>query len=345
MKASGAVKPPNTRLCLSSHRTKGEFMTPFCFATRVAFFGMVAALGTAAAGAQSFPSRPIRIITSEAGGGNDFATRIIAQGLAAPLGQQVIVENRQATIGPAIVKTALPDGYTLILSGSNFWISPLMRNDAPYDPVRDFSPITAAVSSPNILVVHPSLPVTSVKELVALLKSRPGAFNYASSSVGGSPQLAGELFKAMAGLNIVAVQYKGSSQALTGLVSGEAHLMFASASSIAPHVKGGRLRALAVTSAQPSELLPGMPTVAASVPGYEYLSSFGILAPARTPAAIISRLNKEIVQTLHQKEIKEKLMNAGLEVIGSSPAELAARIKSEMMNIGKMIKDAGIKAE
>jgi tripartite-type tricarboxylate transporter receptor subunit TctC len=295
--------------------------------------------------AQGFPNKPLRIISAEPGGANDFAARLIAQALTGPLGQQVIVDNRQATIGPTVVAKALPDGHTLILTGSPFVIVPLILKEPPYDPVKDFIPITIAVSSPNILVVPASLPVKSVGELIALAKSKPGFLNYGSSSTFGSPRLAGDLFKTMAELDIVIVGYKSTAQAIASLIGGETHLLFASAGSVTAHIKSGRVRALAVTSARPSDLLPGLPTVAASLPGYEYLSSFGMLAPVKTPVAIITRLHKEISQVLSQKELKEKMAYAGLEVIGGPAEDLAARIKADIRSTAKLIKDAGIRPE
>src|SRR5688572_22193939 len=213
---------------------------------------------------QSYPVKPIRIVTPGSGGAADFAARLIAPGLTAALGQQVIVDNRSSTIIPGeIVSKAPPDGYTLLIFGAPFWIGPLLEK-TPYDPVRDFQPITAAVRQPNILVVHPSLPVKSVRELIVLAKARPGVLNYASVATGSSSHLAGELFKAMAGVSLVRVPYKGSGAAMVALVSGEVEVSFASAGTVAGAVRSGRLRALAVTTAHPSPLVPGLPTVAAS---------------------------------------------------------------------------------
>ncbi len=297
---------------------------------------------------QDFPKKPIRIVTAEVGSTNDFVARLIAQGLSAGLGQQMVVENRGGASGIIAAQTvaqAPPDGYTLLFYTSTLWIGPLLQN-VSWDPVRDFSPITLAATSPNILVVHPSLPVKSVEELIVLAKARPGELNYSSSSTGASTHLAAELFKAMAGVNIVRINYKGGGSALNALIAGQVQVMFPSAGLVTPHVKSGRLRALAVTTAQPSALAPGLPTMAASgLPGYESGSIYGIFAPAGILATLINRLNQEIVRALNRTEVKEKFFNVGVEIVGSSPEEFAATIKSDMARMGKLIKDAGIRVE
>jgi tripartite-type tricarboxylate transporter receptor subunit TctC len=302
--------------------------------------GMMA-LGAGAASGQSYPSKLIRIVTAAPGSANDWGARLIAQELAPSLGQQLIVENRGG-LGAEVVAKAQPDGYTLLFYGGSVWLLPFLRDNVPWDPVRDFSPVTLALSSPNIVVVHPSLPVKSVKALIALARARPGELNYAAGTIGASPHLSTELFKAMAGVDIVRVGYKGTGPSVIALVGGEVHLMFAGLGSVAPHVKSGRLRALAVTSARPSALAPELPTVAASLPGYETASILGIFAPAKTPAAIINRLHQEIVRAINRTEVKERLFNAGVEVVGSSPEEFAATVKDDMARMGKVIKNAGI---
>jgi tripartite-type tricarboxylate transporter receptor subunit TctC len=294
---------------------------------------------------QDYPSKPIRMVSPGPGGGADFVARFIAQGISGPLGQQVVVENRPAGVIPGqMVTKARPDGYTLLVNGNSFWIAPLMQDNIPYDPVKDFSPITSAVGSPNILVVHSSVAANSVKDLIALAKAKPGALNYASASAGGSVHLSAELFKYMAGVNIVRISYKSSGASVTALVAGEVQLMFANAPPVVPHVKSGRLRALAVTTLQPSTLFPELPTVAGSgLPGFEVASVYALFAPARTPAAIVNQLNQEIVRFLVRTDVKEKFLAAGVETIGSSPEELAAAMKSEMARMGKVIKLAGIR--
>lgn len=304
-------------------------------------------IGAGAVSGQDYPNRPVRILTSAAGGTTDFTARLIAQGISGPLGQQVIVENRPGSpaIAGGIVAKATPDGYTLLAYGPSILLMPFLRSNVPYDPVRDFSPISLTDTSPTVLVVHPSVPVKSVKELIALAKARPGELNYGRASVGGANHLPMELFKAMAGVNIVTVPYKGGGPAVIGLLGGEVDLLFGTAASVIAHVKSGRLRALAVTSAQPSALFPGLPTVAADLPGFESGTKNGMFAPAGTPAAIISRLNQEIVRFLKRSDVKAKLMGSGVEAVGSSPEQYRATIHSEMAKWGKIIKDAGIRAE
>jgi len=293
---------------------------------------------------QDYPHKPIRIITNAAGGGSDFIARLIAQGISGPLGQPVIVDNRSGgLIQSEIVSRAPPDGYTLLVAGGSILILPLLQK-TPYDPMKDFSPITLATKEPAVLAVYPSVAAKSVKELIALAKGKPGELNYGSGGTGATNHLAAELFRAMAGVNIVHIAYKGSAPLLSALIGGEVQLAFPSAPSVAPHVKSGRLRALAVTSAEPSALAPGLPTVAASgVPGYESASLTLLFAPAKTPDAIINRLNQEMVRFLKTPEAKAQLLISGAETVGSSPQQLADTMKAEMDRMGKVIKDAGIK--
>jgi tripartite-type tricarboxylate transporter receptor subunit TctC len=306
-------------------------------------------LGVGFAGAVDYPNRPIRMLAPEAGGGVDFVARVIGRKLSANLGQQVVIDNRGGAggiIAGETVAKSPPDGYTLLFYGPAIWLLPFLRKNVPYDALRDFSPVTLAVTTPNVLVVHPSLPVTSVRELIALAKARPGQLNDAGANIGSSAHLTAELFKAMTGVRIVRVPYKGVGPALIALIAGHVQLMFPSAGSIAPHVKAGRLRALAVTSSRPSALTPGLPTVAASgLPGYESVAMFGILAPARTPAPLVSRLQREVAKALASPEVKARFFEAGVEPVGSSPEEYAATIRSEMDKWGKVIRDAGIRDE
>jgi tripartite-type tricarboxylate transporter receptor subunit TctC len=319
-------------------------MLPLRLALSVFLLGMMIP-GADAADGQNYPSRVIRIVTTEAGGGSDFNSRMVAQGLTVNLGQQVIVDNRPGTLSTEAVARAAPDGYTLLFNGSTVWLLPFLRDSVPYDPVKDLSPVTLATRAPSILVVHPSLPVKTVKELIALAKARPGEINYAAGVIGAPPHIAGELFKARAGVNIVQVNYKGIGLAFNDVIGGQVQLMFPTAGSVIPHVRSGRLRALAVTTLEPSGLFPGLPTVAASVPGYESTAPLAVFAPAKTPAALINRLNQEIVRVLNTTEVKEKFLNVGIEPVGSSPEQLAARIKSDMTHLGKLIKDAGIRGD
>jgi tripartite-type tricarboxylate transporter receptor subunit TctC len=298
-----------------------------------------------AVSAQDFPSKPIRIVTFAPGGGTDFASRVIAQGLYAQLGWQVVVDNRPGNMqGELLVKSAA-DGYTLLLNGASLWLAPFMQDNVGYDPLRDFAAVTIAASSPNVLVVHPSLPVKSVKELISLAKNRPGEIDYASGVSGSPNHLAGELLNSMAGIRTVRIPYRGAGPAVSALIGGQVQYQFAASGAVASHMASGRLRGLAVTSAQPSPLLPGLPTVAATLPGYEIVSIHGIFAPAKTPPATIDRLNQAILQVLKRNDIREKFSNAGAEVVGSTPDQLAATVKAEMQRLGKVIRDAGIRAE
>ena len=302
-------------------------------------------IGASAVSGQDFPNRTVRIVTTEPGSSSDFLARVIAQGLTSSLGRQVIVENRAGgMVAAEVARRASPDGYSMLLNGSSLWLSPLMRDHVAYDPVRDYAPITLAASAPNVVVVHPSVPVNSIGELIALAKSKPGELNYGSGSTGAPTHLAAELFKAMAGVNIVRIPYKGTSPAVNALLGGQVQLMFVSPVGVAPLGKLGKLRLLAVTTPRPSALTPGLPTVtSAGLPGYESQSVYGLLAPASTPAVLIGRLNREIVQVLSSADAKERLLNTGVEAVGSSPQELTATIKSEMVKWGKLIKAAGIR--
>jgi tripartite-type tricarboxylate transporter receptor subunit TctC len=299
----------------------------------------------AGAQAQTYPNRPVRMVAGEAGGAGDFGARIIVQALPASFGQPVIIENRGGTVQPLeIVAKASADGHTLLYYGASLWLLPFMREHVSWDPIRDFAPITLAVSAPNMIVAHPSFAAGTVKELIALAKSKPGALNYASGISGSSSHLAAELFKAMAGVDIVRITYKGIGPALNDVIGGQVPLSFANVSAAMPHVKSGKLKLLAITSAQPSVLVPSAPTVAASgLPGYESASIFCIFAPARTPRPVMARLNQEFVRVLNQPEVKQRFVSTGVETVGSSPDELAARIKSEMTRLGKVIRDAGIR--
>ena len=308
-----------------------------------------AALGAAlsipapATAAEAYPSKPVRIITAAAGGGSDFVARMIATPLGPQLGQQVIVDNR-GLLASDIAAKAPADGYTLLLSGGTLWLLPFMREGVASDQ-SDFVPLTMATQTVNILVVHPSLPAQSVKDLVGLAKAQPGQLNFATSGNGNSVHIAGELFKAMTNTRIVRVNYKAASQALTDLMAGQTQLMFSVPGSAVPHVKAKRLRALAVTSAKPSPLFPELPTVSAAVPGYETVSLIGMFAPAGTPPAIVTRLSQEIGKILQRPDVREKFIAQSIEPFPTTPEAAAALIKSEMARMGKVIKSANIRAD
>ena len=316
------------------------------WAGRLFYAGLMVA-GAGAAAAQPYPHKPVRMVTAEVGAGGDFVARMMSPGLSDSFGQQVIVDNRggSGVIPIDIVAKAAPDGYTLLVFSSAFWTLPFLQN-VPYHPVNDFAPITLATMTPLLLVVHPALPVKSIKELIAVAKAKPGTLNYASGISGSATHLPAELFKAMAGVDIVRVAYKGGGPALNAIIGGEVQVMFATASGAGPQVKAGRLRALAVTSAQPSTLFPELPTVAASgLPGYDAASTMCVFAPARTPAALIQQLNREMVRVLTKPEVKERFLRAGSEVVAGTPAQLAAAMKADRAIMEKVIKDAGIRAQ
>lgn len=304
--------------------------------------------GAGPASGQAYPSKPIRIVTAEVGGGADFVARVVAQALPAGLGQQVIVENRGGAGGAIAFETvarAAPDGYTLLLFSNGMWTLPLLQK-VNYDPVKDFAPVSMIDTVPNLLVVHPSLPVKTVKDLIALAKAKPGQMNWGAGSNGSTPHIAGELFKSMTNIDVVRISYKGTAPALIDLVAGATQLMFPNAGAVTQYLKSGRLKALAVTTAQPSTLYPELPTVsAAGVPGFVADTTHSVFAPAATPRPVVTRLNEEIVRALRTADVKDKLLKSGVEPIGSTPEQLAATVQTEMAKIGKVIKDAGIRTD
>lgn len=315
-------------------------------AASASILGVLCGISTSHA-AQPYPARPVRLVTAEVGAAGDYSARLLAPGLSETFGQQFIVDNRggSGVIPFEIVAKAPPDGHTLLVFGSAVWLLPLLQN-VPYNSVTDFAPITLAVTTTLLVVVHPSLPAKSIRELVALAKAKPGELNYASGISGSATHLPAELFKFMTGVNIVRVTYKGGGPALNALLGGEVQLMFATSSGAAPQVAAGRLRALAVTSARPSALFPELPTVAASgLPGYDAASIMGVFAPAKTPTALVNQLNREIVRLLNKPELKERYIRAGAEVFASTPEQLAATMKSDMAIMGKVIKAAGIRTQ
>jgi tripartite-type tricarboxylate transporter receptor subunit TctC len=296
-----------------------------------------------AARAQSYPTTHVRIITAAAGGGSDFAMRLIAVPLGAALGQQVIVENR-GLLAADIAAKAPPDGHTLLLVGQTLWMLPFMRDNVAAN-VADFAPVTTVSETSNILVVHPAVPAKSVRALVDLARARPGDLNYAISGNGNSVHIAGELFRSMAHIRVVRINYKSASQALTELIAGHTQYMFGVPGSVMPHIKAGHLRALAITGAKSTPLMPGLPPVAQTLPGYEVASRLAMFVPAGTPAAIVERLNREIVRALNLPAVKEKFHESQIEVVGDSPQALAALIKAEIATMAKIITEAGIRAD
>jgi tripartite-type tricarboxylate transporter receptor subunit TctC len=308
------------------------------------FFALSAVLLTTAAPGQEYPARPIHIIVGEAGGTADLIARIIGKEISGPLRQPVVVDNRQSTLNPELLAKAAPDGYTLHLTGGISWVDPLLRK-TNYDPIRDFAPISYLANSPSALAVHPSLPVSTVQDLIALARRKPGELNYGAAGSGSAPQLAAELFKSMANVDIAHILYRGVGPTMNAIIGGEVQLTFSPVPTVVPHVKSGRLHMLAVTSAEPSTLAPGLPTLAASgLPGYEAVAILGIWAPAATPAPVINRLNQEIVRALSTPEMKDKFSELGFDIVASSPAQFGVAIKTDMSRWSKVIKDAGITA-
>ena len=300
--------------------------------------------------AQQWPAKPIRfVVPFAAGGGTDLLARLIAPRLTEALGQPVVVDNRGGAggvIGAEMVAKAPADGYTIVLgSPGPLSINPNLQK-MPYDPHRDFAPIALATVSPFVLVVHPSLPAKSVKELLAIARARPGQLNYGSSGNGSVAHFSAEQLKSLAKIDIVHVPYKGSGPAVIDLMAGQLQLMLENMPTVLPHIRSGKLRALAVGTRTRTSLLPELPPLAeAGVPGYESSTAFGVLAPAKTPSAIITRLNGEIVKTLKSADAREKLTTLGMEPVGSTPEAYAAHLKEELAKYGRIVKAAGIKIE
>jgi tripartite-type tricarboxylate transporter receptor subunit TctC len=262
--------------------------------------------------------------------------------LSGALGQQVIVDNRGGVISSETVAHAAPDGYTLLSQPNSFWLLPFMQN-VSYDPIKDFVPISLTVTSPNLIAVHPSLPVHNVKELIAFAKARPGKLDFAAGSTGSSSHLAAELFKRMAAIDIVHIPYRGAGPALNDVLGGQVSLLFSNTAAAGPHIKSGRLRGIAVTTSKPSALAPGLPPVASSgLPNYEAAAIYGVFAPAGTPAALVNRLSTEIVHGLNRPEMKDKFFGAGVEVVGSTPDQLGQTVKADMARMGRIIKEGNI---
>jgi tripartite-type tricarboxylate transporter receptor subunit TctC len=301
--------------------------------------------------AQAYPDKPIRVIVPvPAGGTPDIVARMVSPGLSALLGQQLVIDNRGGAgglIGAETAAKAIPDGYTLFFSSpGSLTILPHVQKHVNYDTLRDFAPVGQVASGPFLLITHPSVPVKSVKELLALAKAEPGKLNYASAGNGAANHLAMELFKSMAGVNLTHVPYKGAPQAVTDLIGGSVNLMFNSIPPALQHIKAGRLRMLGVSSAKRSPQLPDAPTVSeAGVPGYESITWFGLLAPAKTPPAIIARLHAELVKVVRAPEMRAQLEIQGYDAVGGSPAEFAAFIRAESEKYAKVVKLSGAKVD
>jgi tripartite-type tricarboxylate transporter receptor subunit TctC len=305
---------------------------------------------SSAAFAQSYPTKPVRMIVPFApGGGSDLVGRVLAQRLSAALGQQIVVENRAGAggrIGTELAARAPADGYTLLFATSSVMVTaPALYPKLPFDMPRDFAPISLVASTAYVLVVHPSVPARSVRDFIAIAKKAPDKLSYASSGQGGPAHLAGELFEALAGVKMVHVPYKGSSPGTMSVVAGETDAMFSNLLPALPAIKSGRLRALGVTSAKPSAIVPGVATMASTLPGFEVEQLYAALAPAGTPREIVRRLNAEIHKAVQNADVKAKLAADGSEVQTSTPEELEKRIVAEIAKWSKVIKAAGIKDE
>ena len=313
---------------------------------------LCAVLGFAAvtALAQTYPNRPIRMLVGYPPGGSvDASARILAERLGPALGQTVLVENRAGATGniaaEALTKAA-PDGYTIYMGTTINAVSVSLFKNLPYDPVRDFAPVSKVVVSPSILVVHPSVPANNVRELVAYARANPGKLAYASTGAGSSPHLCAELFSSLAGIKMLHVPYKGGAPAMTDLLGGQVALSFSNPTSITPHMASGRIRALAVTTAKRYANLPTLPTmIEEGYPDFDLSAWYGVIAPTGTPTEIINRLNTEIGKILRMADVQALLAAQGLEAQPSTPAELARELKDEIVKFAKLLNDAGVKPQ
>ena len=302
------------------------------------------------AAAQTYPAKPVRIIVPYAAGGNtDFTARALAEKLGDVYKRQFIVENRPGgatNIGTEAVAKAAPDGYTLLMGGASNAINMSLFNKLPYDTLRDFEPIALCVKGANVLAIHPSLPAKNTKEFIALAKSQPGKLNFASSGLGSSNQMAGELLKMMTGINIVHVPYKGNAPAVTDLLGGHVEMIFSGVPAVQPHMQSGRIRGIAIGSLKRFPAVPDLPTFDESgVKGYEATTWFGLMAPAKTPKEILTRLNADVDKAIRSPDVKERFINDGLEPMGGSAESFAKFIRAEIDKYAKVIKAVGIQRQ
>ena len=308
-----------------------------------------AGLAVAQAPAPAYPVKSVRLVVpSSPGGGTDILARVLAQKMSETFGQQFVVENRPGAgqvIGIEAVARSAPDGYTLLMAASAIVINEVLYAKPPYDTLHDFAPVTLGASLPNILVVHPALPVKSVRELIVLAKTRAGQLNYSSAGSGTSPHLSMELFRLMAGITLTHIPYKGSGPATVDLLAGQVQLSMPNVLTALPHIKGGKLRGLGVTSSKRATGLPDIPAIAETLPGYEAIQWYGILAPAGTSRDIVGKLQAEIARILVLPEVKDRLAADGADAVGSRPDEFAAYIRAELAKWGKVVKTGGIKLE
>jgi tripartite-type tricarboxylate transporter receptor subunit TctC len=299
---------------------------------------------------QAYPTRPIHVVvpSSPGAGVTDIMARLVGQHLSARIGQQIVIDNRPGAsgiIGAEVVSRAAPDGYTLLMANVSLVVNPFLYPKMPYDALKDFVPVTMVNSAPMLLVVHPSVPAKSVSELIAYAKSHPAQLNYGSGGLGSTPYLAAELFKSLAGIDVVHVPYKGGAPALSDLVGGQVSFMIENMPGTMPYVRADNLRALAITSPQRSELAPELPTMAeAGVPGYEMSGWNGLFAVKGTPPEIVAKLHSEVVKILRTPEVRQELAALGAEPVGDTPEEFAAFLKADMARWGKIIQDKGIRS-
>ena len=314
--------------------------------------GVVLGCAAWAAWPQAYPAKPVRMVVPyPAGGYYDLLARVIGQKLGEMWGQTLVVDNRAGAngiVGTELVAKSAPDGYTLEMGGIGpHGINPSLYGKLPYDAVRDFAPVIHVANAPNVLVVHPSVPAASVAQLIALAKARPGQLNYASNGSGSSPHLSAEMFASMAGIKIQHVPYKGSAPAVADILAGQVTLLFGTMGDVVPHIRAGKLRALAVTGARRIPALPDVPTmIEAGVPGYEAVAWFGVMAPAATPRPIVLKLNQDIARTMQMPDVLDKITAQGsAEIVGGSPEQFGAFVRAEIAKWAKIIKQSGAKAD
>ena len=317
--------------------------------SRIAYAGLLA-LTVTQAGATEFPARPVRlVVASTPGGALDVLSRIVGPKLTERWNQPIVIDNRAGAggiIGTEIVAKSSPDGYNLLVIAQGFTANPFLYKKLPYDTPKDFAPVTILAYGPNVLVVHPSLRVNSVKELIAQAKERPGQINYAISGVGTNSHMAAEMFKRMTGVDMVAIPYKGAGAAITAVVSGQVQLLFTSTGAAMPHIKAGRIKALGVATARRTPALPDVPTIAETgLPGFQVDGWYAVMAPGKTPKPIVDKLYQDIAAVLKMPDVASRIESVGLEPSGISPQQFSDYIRAEMKKSGKLIKEAGISAE
>jgi tripartite-type tricarboxylate transporter receptor subunit TctC len=315
----------------------------------MALLALASACQTPGAAEQDYPTRPIRLLVGyPPGGPADVTARLVAPYLSESLGQQIVIDNRAGaggTVAATLLARAEPDGYTMsIVANGEMAISPNLRK-LPYDPLKDFAPVSRIGSNQLALVTHPSVQAKNVAELVALAKAKPGTVNFASAGTGSTAHLAGELFKSLAAINIVHVPYKGAGPAMADLIGGQVHMLITGYPGALPHIKSGRLRALGVTGAKRLAAAPDLPTIGETIKGYDVTSSYGVLLPVRAPKSIVARIHNEIAAIVKKPDVQEKLVALGFEPEGNRPAEFAAQIRSELEKWAKVVKIANVTLE